>query len=46
MRLYTRAFNNEKELETFVNENGIEMENIISIFETSSRDYMLVYYGE
>jgi len=46
MRLYTRAFNNEKELEKWVNEHGIPKENVINIFETSSKDYMLVYYDE
>ena len=46
MKLYTMAFNDEKELADFVNEKGIEKKNIVNVFQTSFKDYMLVYYGE
>ena len=46
MRMYTRAFNKMSELNKFVNENGIQKDNIVSIFQSVDETYLLVYYGE
>jgi hypothetical protein len=46
MRMYTRAFNRMSELNKFVNENGIQKDSIVSIFQSVDETYLLVYYGE
>lgn len=46
MRMYTRAFNRMSELNKFVNDNGIQKDSIVSIFQSVDGTYLLVYYGE
>lgn len=46
MKMYSRAFNKLRELQTFVNENGIPKENIINIFQSQGGNYILNYYAE
>lgn len=46
MKMYTRAFNQMKELNTFVNENKIQKENIVSVLQSNDGTYLLVYYAE
>lgn len=46
MKMYTRAFNRMMELDAFVNENGIQQSEIVSIFQSNDGTYLLVYYGE
>lgn len=35
-----------RDVEKFVNENGIEKDDIISIFQQSDGDFVLTYYSE
>lgn len=42
--MLTRAFNMMRDLEAFVNENKIKQEDIVNIFQTQDKLYMLVYY--
>lgn len=46
MKMYTRAFNQMKELNAFVNENKIPKENIVSVLQSNDGTYLLVYYAE
>lgn len=46
MRMYTQAFNDMRELNTFVNAKGIEKDKIVSIFQNTDKTYLLVYYAE
>lgn len=46
MKMYTRAFNQMKELNVFVNENKISKENIVSVLQSNDGTYLLVYYAE
>lgn len=46
MRMYTRAFNDMREANSFVNEHGIAKDQIVSIFPAGDGTYLLVYYAE
>lgn len=46
MKMYTRAFNQMKEVNTFVNDEGITKDNIINIFQSNDGTFLLVYYAE
>lgn len=46
MRLYTKSFNQKSDLEDYVNKLGIQRENIVSIFQDDSKQFVLYYYGE
>ncbi len=46
MRLYTEAFNNMRELNKFVNREGITQEQIINIFQSTDGMFYLNYYAE
>ena len=43
--MITRAFNDMRELTTFVNENGIEKESIVSMFLSNDGLYIIAYYA-
>ena len=42
--MLTRLFNQMRELESFINENGIKKEDVVNIFQNSENLYVLVYY--
>lgn len=44
--MYTQVFNQMKDLNAFVNKNGIQKERIVSIFTPGDGTYLLVYYAE
>lgn len=44
--MYTHGANSMREIEEFVNANGIEKKNIVDIFQSNSGDFVLVYYAE
>lgn len=44
MKMYTRSFNFKTELVDFVNENGIEKDQIISIFKENDGLFTIIYY--
>lgn len=44
--MYTYAANKLVEIEKYVNEKGIEQDNIVDIFQSKAGDFMLVYYAE
>lgn len=46
MRLYTIVKNDIREVERFVNEHGIQKEEIVDIFQNNDHEYVLLYYGE
>lgn len=46
MKMFTFAANNVREINDFVNDNGIPQENIVSVFPTPEGVYMLIYYSE
>lgn len=46
MRLYTEAFNNKRDAENFINENGIEKDNVLAFFQEKDGTYTLMYYAE
>lgn len=46
MRLYTEAFNDMRELNKFVNREGITQEQIINIFQSKDGMFYLNYYAE
>jgi len=46
MRLYTKSFNKKVELEEYVNNKGIQRENIVSVFQDNSGQFVLYYYDE
>lgn len=46
MRMYTKAFNDMRELNTFVNKEGITQEQIINIFQSTDGMFYLNYYAE
>lgn len=46
MRMCTFAANQLRDIENFVNENGIKKENIVDIFQSKEGDFELVYYVE
>lgn len=46
MGMRTKIANKLRELEEFVNENGIEKEMIISIYQAMDGSFHLVYYED
>ena len=44
MQVYTA--NQMRDIEKFVNENGIEKKQIVDIFVSPDNEYTLVYYAE
>ena len=46
MRMYTQAFNQMSDLTKFVNAEGIDKDQIISIIQTKDGTFMLSYYAE
>lgn len=46
MKMFTQAANDMREINTFVNENGIEKDHIVNIFQSTDGTYLLVYYAE
>lgn len=46
MKMYTFGANQMRDIEDFVNENGIPQENIVDIFQSKDGDFELVYYAE
>lgn len=46
MRMRTKAANDMREINDFVNEKNIPKEHIVNIFQSSDGVYMLVYYSE
>lgn len=46
MKMFTKAANDMREINTFVNENRIPQENIVNIFQSKDGIYMLVYFTE
>lgn len=44
--MYTRAFNDMRELNTYVNDNNIKKENIVNIFQSTDGLYLLIYYAD
>ena len=46
MRMYTVGFNKMSEVNDFVNSHGITKEQIVSIIESASGTWLLVYYDK
>ena len=46
MRAYTKSFNMKKELESFLNDNGIGKDRIVSAFQDLDKTYVLIYYAD
>lgn len=46
MKMYTRSFNKMREMEEFINSNGIAKENIINVFQLSDQTFTVVYYAD
>ena len=46
MKMYTRAFNDMRDANAYVNEHGIPQEHVVSIFQSNDGTYLLVYYAE
>ncbi len=46
MKMLTQAANDMREINNFVNQNGIPQENIVNIFQSKDGVYMLVYFVE
>ena len=46
MRLYTQVFNDKRSIEIFINKHGIQKNDIVSLFQDNSGEYVLLYYGE
>ena len=46
MKMYTQAFNEMRELNTFVNKNDIDQDRIVQIFQSTDGLFYLVYYSE
>lgn len=46
MRLYTEAFNDKRAATKFINEWGIQKENIVTFFQETDGTYTLMYYAE
>ena len=44
--MFTQAANDMREINRFVNENGIPKENIINIFQANDGTYILTYFAE
>ena len=46
MRMYTQAFNKMSELNDYVNAQGIDKDQIISIIQSKDGTFFLSYYAE
>ena len=46
MRLYTIVKNDVREIENFINENGIQKDQVVNIFQNAYKEYVLIYFGE
>lgn len=46
MRMYTKAANDLREINDFVNDMHIPKEHIVNIFQSNDGVYMLVYFEE
>ena len=46
MRMYTQAFNKMAELNDYVNAQGIDKDQIISIIQSKDGTFFLSYYAE
>ena len=46
MKLYTLEANQMRDIEDFVNNNGLDRKDIVEIFQAKDGDYVLVYYAE
>lgn len=46
MRLYTIVKNDLREVEEYINSQGIEKDQIVNIFSNGRGEYILIYYGE
>lgn len=46
MKMFTQAANDMREINKFVNENGIEQDRIVTVFQSTDGTYLLVYYAE
>lgn len=46
MKLLSKGANTMRELTDFVNEKGIQKDNIVSLGETRDGMFLLVYFGE
>lgn len=46
MRMYSKGFNQMKELKDYVNENGIAKEDIVSIIQSKDGMFYLTWYAE
>lgn len=44
--MLTHAANDMREINNFVNQEGILQENIVNIFQSKDGTYMLVYFAE
>lgn len=46
MRLFTRVFNDMRSLTDFANQQGIEKDSIVGIFQAKDGSFTLAYYAE
>ena len=46
MKMYSRIFDDMRNLNAYVNETGIPKENIVNILTSPDGSYLLVYYAE
>ena len=46
MRMITFAANQMRDIETEINKQGIQKEQIVNIFQDNDGTYILTYYGE
>ncbi len=44
--MYTHGANSMREIEKFVNDNGIDKKDIVDIFQSKDGSFFLVYYAE
>ena len=46
MQMYTRAFNDKREVTDYINEKGIQKDAIVTVFQDSDGLFVLMYYAE
>ena len=46
MKMFTRAANDMREINDFVNAKGISKDQIVEIIQSKDGSYMLVYFAE
>lgn len=46
MKMFTHAANDMREINQFVNENDIQKEHIVNVFQSTDGTYLLIYYAE